>query len=55
MSIFDHLIEIVVEHPVISGSFGAFLAAIISALFGVIWLAIVFVIVGVVVIYFSNK
>ncbi len=44
---FDALVKIVVEHPVIGGSFGAFIAAIISALLQMNWLAFVFVLIGI--------
>lgn len=55
MSFFDHLFEIIIDHPVITGSFGAFVAAIIAALLGIVWLAILLVIVGVVIIFVSNR
>ncbi len=43
----DFIVNIIVEHPVIGGSFGAFLAAIIAALLNQTGLAIVLVLVGV--------
>lgn len=47
MSIFESLINVVVEHPVISGSAGAFIAAVFAGLFQMGTLCAILIIVGI--------
>jgi len=45
---FDFIFNIFIEHPVIGGSFGSFIAAIIAALLDQTGLAVLFVVIGVI-------
>ena len=47
MKLFDVIVEVVVDHPVIGGSFGAFLVALIAGLLNLTGWAVLFVLIGI--------
>lgn len=47
MSLFDHLLEVAVEHPIITGAGAAFFASVPAALLGQMGLAVLLVFAGV--------
>jgi hypothetical protein len=47
MKLFDVIVEIAVDHPVIGGSFGCFLVALIAALLNLTGWAALFVLIGI--------